>query len=276
MKLRSLLFVPGDRPERFPKAVASGADALILDLEDSVAPDNKAAARRAVAAWLAGDRGVPCFVRLNALDQDIDRDLAAVLPAAPNGLMLPKADDAGAVEALLERMHPAVVPILPIACESPAGIFSLSTFTGVARYLAGLTWGAEDLSAAVGAAAARGEDGAFTGPFDMVRALTLFAAGAAAVPAIETVYPAIADLAGLAACVARARRDGFTGMMAIHPSQIAIINAGFSPGPAEIAHARKVIDAFGADPGLGAVQIDGRMIDHPHLLLARRMLAQAE
>lgn len=274
MKLRSLLFVPADRPDRFARAAASGADALILDLEDSVAPERKDAGRAAVAEWLAADRAVPVFVRVNPLDGEYTQaDLAAVLPGRPDGIMLPKAEGAGSVQALLAMLGGAPLPILPIASETPAAIFQLGSYGAVRDHLAGLTWGAEDLPAAIGATSSREADGSYTAPYEMVRSLTLFGAHAAGAPAIETVFPRIDDPQALAAYVARARRDGFNGMMAIHPAQVDIINRGFTPGESEIAHARAVVDAFAANPGVGALKLDGRMIDRPHLVQARRILA---
>ena len=276
MSLRSLLFVPADRPDRFAKAAASGADALILDLEDSVAPERKPEGRAAIADWLAQNRAVPAFVRVNPLDGGlVEADLAAILPGKPDGLVLPKAEGAASVRALLALLGDNPPPILPIATETPAALFQLGSYGEVARHLAGLTWGAEDLPAAIGAATSREEDGRYTPPYEMVRSLTLFAAHAAGAPAIETVFPHIDAPDALAAYVARARRDGFTGMMAIHPAQVAIINAGFTPTDAEVAHARAVIDAFAASPAAGALRLDGRMIDRPHLIQARRILAQA-
>lgn len=276
MKLRSLLFVPADRPERFAKAAASGADALILDLEDSVAPAKKDVGRTAIAEWLAGDRaGVTTFVRVNPLDGDLtDADLAAVLPGRPDGLLLPKAEGAKSVEALVAKLGGVSLPILPIATETPAAIFQLGSYGAVASHLAGLTWGAEDLPAAIGAATSREADGSYTAPYELVRSLTLFGAHAAGSQAIETVFPRIDAPDALAAYVARARRDGFTGMMAIHPAQVATINAGFTPTEAEVAHARAVIDAFAANPGVGALKLDGKMIDRPHLVQAQRIIAQ--
>ena len=276
MSLRSLLFVPADRPDRFAKAAASGADALILDLEDSVAPDRKAEGRAAIADWLAQERAVPAFVRVNPLDSGlVEADLAAILSARPDGLVLPKAQGAASVRALLALCAGDPPPILPIATETPAAIFQLGSYGEVAAHLAGLTWGAEDLPAAIGATASREQDGRYTPPYEMVRSLTLFAAHAASAPAIETVFPGIDDAQALTAYVARARRDAFTAMMAIHPAQVAIINAGFTPTDIEVAHARAVIDAFAAHPEAGALKLDGRMIDRPHLLQAQRVVAQA-
>ena len=275
MKLRSLLFVPADRPERFAKAAGSGADAIILDLEDSVVPDRKPMAREAVAEYLAGERTVATIVRVNPLGGgETQADLDAVLQIAPDAIMLPKAEGAPSVRALLQMMHGAAIPILPIATETPAAIFELGSYREVFGCLAGLTWGAEDLPAAIGAATSREDDGRYTPPYDVARSLTLFAAHAAGVQAIETVYPAIADLEGLAAYAARGRRDGFTGMMAIHPSQISAINAAFTPTQEEIGKAQAIVDAFAANPGAGALQVDGKMIDAPHLKQAMKLLQQ--
>ncbi|MES2174383.1 MAG: CoA ester lyase [Pseudomonadota bacterium] len=276
MRLRSLLFVPGDRPDRFAKAAASGADALILDLEDSVAPERKPEARAAVADWLAGDRSIPCFVRINPLDSDHSAaDLAAVLPGRPDGIVLPKAEGAASVAALLALIGDNPPPILPIATETAAAIFQLGSYAALTTHLAGLTWGAEDLPAAIGATTAREEDGRYTPPYEMVRSLTLFAAHAAHVPAIETVFPRIDAPDALAAYVARARRDGFTGMMAIHPAQVATINRGFTPTPEELAQARAIVAAFDAHPGAGALRLDGKMIDQPHRKQAQQILDRA-
>lgn len=276
MKLRSLLFVPGDRPERFPKAVATGADALILDLEDSVAPDSKPAAREAVRAWIEAPRepGPAIFVRINPIDTDeAAADLAALSGLALDGIVLPKAEGAASVQTLLDRF-PGDYTVLPVASETPAAVFQLGTFAAVAGRLAGLTWGAEDLPASVGAITAREDDGSYTDPYRVVRALTLFGAHAATVPAIETVFPDFRNLDALAAYAARGRRDGFTGMLAIHPTQVAVINDAFTPNEAELAHARAIVAAFAANPGAGALQLDGKMIDAPHLKGARRLLAQ--
>ncbi len=278
MRLRSLLFVPGDRPERFDKAAASGADALILDLEDAVAPAGKAAARAAVSARLRAARGdVAVFVRVNPLGTALlDEDLAALGGLSPDAVVLPKAEGAASVRDLAVRMAAAEIdaPILPIATETPAAIFQLGSYAGCGVSLAGLTWGAEDLPAAIGAATSREEDGRFTAPYELARSLALFAAHAAGVAAIETVYPAFRDDAGLASYAARAARDGFTGMMAIHPAQVATINAAFTPTEAQMAQARAVVAAFEASPGAGVLQLDGKMIDAPHLVQARRLLAR--
>lgn len=275
--LRSLLFVPGDRPERFAKAAASGADAVILDLEDSVAPERKADARAAVADWLAAERAVPAVVRVNPLGGEaIAADIESLRATGPDALMLPKAEGAASIAALDGLLGAFDPPVIPIATETPAAVFELGSYRACADRLAGLSWGAEDLPAAIGAATAREADGRYTPPYELARSLVLFAAHAAGVPAIDTVFPAIADADGLAAHVARARRDGFTGMLAIHPAQVPVIHAGFVPGKAETARARAIVDAFAANPGAGALVLEGRMIDRPHLVQARRILALAQ
>jgi len=274
-RLRSLLFVPGDRPDRMEKALGLGADALILDLEDAVAPDAKPAARGMVAEFLAAHPGAPLFVRINPLDSGLaEHDLAAVLPAKPYGIVLPKAEG-GASLAALDAQLSGDIAILPIATETPAAIFALGSYGGVTPRLAGLTWGAEDLPAAIGAATSREADGSYTPPYQLARSLTLFSAHAAGVPAIETVYPDFRDLDGLAAYAARGRRDGFTGMMAIHPAQVSVINAAFTPSEEEVAHARRVVALFDSNPGAGALSLDGKMVDAPHLKAARALLASA-
>lgn len=273
-RLRSLLFVPGDRPDRMAKAAGLGADALILDLEDAVAPAAKAVAREAVSQCLRGPRPCLLFVRVNPLQSGmIDDDLAAILPAAPDGIVLPKAEGAASLAALDARLT-GDVRILPIATETPAAIFALGSYGGVSDRLCGLTWGAEDLPAAIGATAAREADGGYTAPYQLARSLTLFGAHAAGVPAIETVYPDFRDLEGLAAYAARGRRDGFAGMMAIHPAQVSVINAAFSPSEEEIAAAQRIVDLFAANPGAGALSLDGRMIDAPHLKAAVALLSR--
>ncbi|MGN5374758.1 HpcH/HpaI aldolase/citrate lyase family protein [Sphingomonas hankookensis] len=279
MKLRSLLFVPGDRPDRFVKAAGSDADALILDLEDAVAAPAKDTARAAVRDWLLEGASLPRIVRINPVDGPLAAaDLIALAGTRPDAIMVPKAEGAttiAALDALLAPHGLADIPLLPIATETPAAIFQLGSYGAVAHRLSGITWGAEDLPAAIGAATAREADGRYTPPYEMARALTLFGAHAAGVAAIDTVYPAIRDEAGLAAYAARAARDGFTGMMALHPAQVAPINAAFTPDAAAVARARAIVDAFAAHPGAGALQVDGRMVDAPHLKQARRILSLA-
>jgi citrate lyase subunit beta/citryl-CoA lyase len=278
VRLRSLLFVPGDRPDRMEKALGCGADALILDLEDSVAPAAKPEARRNVAEFLNVHSAAKLWVRINPLGgEEADKDLAAILASHPDGIVLPKAEGGASVAELTRRLTErgnATAQVLAIATETPAAMFQLGTYGGLKR-LAGLTWGAEDLPAAIGAATSREPDGRYAPPYELARSLCLFGAAAAGVAPIETVYPAFRDLDGLAAYAARARRDGFTGMMAIHPDQVPVINTAFTPSEAELAQARAVVAAFEAQPGAGTLSLDGRMIDRPHLLQAQRTLAAA-
>lgn len=281
MRLRSLLFTPGDRPDRMAKALDSGADAVILDLEDAVSPENKPEARRHVAEFLAAaERRALIFVRVNPLGgPEADRDLAAILTGAPDGLLLPKSEGAASVRALQARAAAygaGLPPVLPIATETPAAIFGLGGYREVADLLCGLTWGAEDLPAAMGAAAAREPDGGYCAPYEVARSLTLFGAHAAGVAPIDTVYPAFRDAEGLAAYAARARRDGFRGMLAIHPAQIPAINAAFAPSALEIDWAKRALAAFAAAPGAGAVALDGAMLDAPHKRQALRILDEAK
>jgi citrate lyase subunit beta/citryl-CoA lyase len=200
-----------------------------------------------------------------------------VLSAHPDGIVLPKAEGGASVAELTRRLSErgnATSRIMAIATETPAAIFQLGSYGGLKR-LAALTWGAEDLPAAIGAATSREEDGSFTAPYELARSLCLFGAAAAGVAPIETVYPAFRDLDGLGRYAARARRDGFVGMMAIHPDQVPVINAAFSPNEAEIAYARRVVEAFQASPGAGTLSLDGRMVDRPHLVQAQRLLSSA-
>ena len=274
MRLRSLLFVPGDRPDRIEKALATEADVVILDLEDSVAKEKKDYARQTVASFLVRPRPKPIFVRINVLGtMATSADLDTAMPHSPDAIVLPKAEGAASVMELDKRLwafDAGDTPILPIATETPAAIFALGQYAGITPRLCGLTWGAEDLSAAVGGVP-REEDGRFTPPYEMVRALSLFGAHAAQVPAIETVYPALQDEAGLAAYAARGHRDGFAGMLALHPAQIAAINTAFTSTADELIWAQRVVESFAG--GDGVIQLDGKMIDAPHLKRARAILA---
>jgi citrate lyase subunit beta / citryl-CoA lyase len=278
MRLRSLLFVPGDRPDRMEKASGAGADALILDLEDSVSLARKDKARNSVADFLSrAPRGVPLFVRINPLGSNlVDDDLAAIASVKPDGIVLPKAEGGHSVIDLDRRLNilgNADTVVLPIATETPAAIFGLGSYTKATPRLCGLTWGVEDLSAAIGASAAGEADGRYSAPYEVARSLLLFGAHAAGVPAVETVYPAFQDGEGLKAYATQGRRDGFTGMMAIHPSQVPIINSAFAPSQAELDWAKRVVDVFNQHPGAGVLSLDGKMVDAPHLAQARRLLA---
>ena len=284
MTLRSLLFIPGDSERKLAKGDGCGADALILDLEDAVAAKNKAAARALVAAFLAerpgGQRTSQLWVRVNPLDSGlIDDDLAAVIGGAPDGVMLPKCDGPDDVRALsvkLDQRGAARTMILPVATETALAPFRLGDYAGAGLdRLAGLTWGAEDLSAALGASTNRDEHGEWAFTYKMVRSLTLLGAKAAGVAAIDTLYVDFRDDEGLRVSSRASRAEGFTGRLAIHPGQVAAINESYLPSTAEIDHARRVIEAFAAAPGAGTVGLDGRMLDRPHLRQAEAVLAQA-
>lgn len=282
----SLLFVPGNSERKFDKASSSAAEALILDLEDSVAPDSKAEARVAVRAMLERSASAKkLWVRVNALESGamLD-DLSAVIPGRPFGIVVPKTRggaDLGRVAHYLDALENAFkVPagstrILPIATEVGEAVFSMGSYAGVTPRLWGLTWGAEDLAADVGALVNR-IDGRYTEPFRLARSLCVHAAAAAGVPAYDTVYVELEDLGPLKAEAEEARRDGFAGKLAIHPKHVAVIDAVFTPSEAELAWARKVVEAFRANPSSGAFRLEGKMIDRPHLRSARRMLGAAE
>lgn len=280
MKLRSLLFVPGDRPDRMEKAAGLEADALILDLEDAVSLENKASARDHVAAFLLKPRkpGLRLIVRINPLDSGLtEADLHALLSAGPDAIMLPKANGASDVAETLTIMKGAgrSLPILPLTMETPDALFTMGEYLMVKEHLYGLTWGAEDLSAALGAKSSRDEHGHLREPLRLARAMTVFAARAAVVPAIETVYADFKNEEGLRHAATQAAKDGFSGMLAIHPLQVPIINDAFTPGPDELARAEEIVAAFADNPGKGALQIRGKMIDAAHLKLARAVIERS-
>jgi citrate lyase subunit beta/citryl-CoA lyase len=288
MRLRSLLFVPGDSERKFAKAGGVGADVLILDLEDSVAPSMKARAREMVSGWLDDPAPRPWafFVRANPFDTGLTvDDLAAVVKPGLAGLLIPKADGAADIvrmghylDALEARagMAPGTVKLAVVATETALAMFNLGSYTPAHPRLVGLTWGAEDLSAAVGATNPREADGSWTFPSQLARAQCLFAAAAAGVAPLETLQADFRDTARLEQTSRAARRDGFTGRIAIHPDQVAVINACFSPSPAELEEARAVVAAFAANPDAGTLGIGGKMYDVPHLKAAHRTLAAAE
>lgn len=284
--MRSLLFVPGDSPKKLDKGLGSGADALLIDLEDSVALGEKETARRITAEFLAAHRdkaGRPrLFVRVNGLTTGlVDADLDGVMQASPDGIVLPKtvggADVAhlGAKLAVREAefgLEDSATRILAIGTENALGVFALGTFAGASHRLTGIAWGGEDLSADLGAEANRDDGGAYTEPYRIARALTLMGAAAAGVDAVDSVYTNFRDMAGLESECREARRDGFVAKMAIHPAQVPVINEAFTPSPEAIERARAVIAAFEANPGAGVVGVDGEMLDRPHLLRAKRLL----
>lgn len=279
---RSFLFVPADSERKLQRAGSAGADALILDLEDSVAADARPDARLLAAEYLRGKKDV--WVRINPLDSnDAIADLEAVMPSAPAGIVLPKPRNAADAIALskhidqLEQQHDiehGQTRILALCTERPEALFALHSYVDATERLYGLSWGAEDLSAAVGASANRDEQGNWLPLYEMARSFCLLAAAAAEVTALDTVFTDFRDGDGLLRYAASARRDGFTGMLAIHPAQIDTINAAFVPSTAEVEHARRVVALFDENPGAGTVGMDGKMIDRPHLVQARRILDQ--
>jgi citrate lyase subunit beta/citryl-CoA lyase len=281
---RSFLFVPADSERKMRKAGDAGADALILDLEDSVAPGARPEARVMASEYLQGKKNV--WVRINPFDtEDSAADLEAVMSAAPAGIVLPKARTAADGIALarridvLEQQHnieQGHTGIIALCTERPEALFSLNTYIGATERLVGLSWGAEDLSAAVGASANRDEHGNWLPTFEMARSLCLLAAAAAEVAAIDTVYTDFRDREGLLRYAENARRDGFSGMLAIHPAQVGPINTAFAPSGAEVEYARRVVAIFDENPGAGTVGMDGRMIDRPHLVQAQRILNLAK
>jgi citrate lyase subunit beta/citryl-CoA lyase len=287
--MRSLLFVPGDDEKKLAKALSSGADALIVDLEDSVAYSAKPAARATAAAFLREARGrAPrprLFLRVNPLDGALaDADLEAVMAQAPDAIVLPKSLGGASVQQLGAKLavHEAehglpdgATRILAIASETARALFGFESYIGCSRRLEGLAWGGEDLSADLGAESNRLADGAYAGPYALARTLTLIGAVAAGVSAIDAVYTNFRDSEGLRAEALGARRDGFVAKMAIHPAQVPVINEVFTPSAEALAHARAVIAAFAAAPGAGVVSLDGEMLDLPHWTRAKKVLARA-
>lgn len=283
--MRSLLFVPADSEKKLAKAFGAGADVVILDLEDSVAPDAKPRARALAAEAIASaPTGARVCVRVNPLASGlIDDDLAAVMPAGPALVMLPKSEAGRDVMALAARLavHEAqagredgATRIVAIATETAAALFGLHTYA-VGPRLAGLSWGAEDLAAALGATRKRDETGAYTDTFRLARTLCLAGAVAAEAAPIDTVFTDFRNEGALAAECEAAAADGFTGKLAIHPAQVPVINGAFTPSPEALAKAQRIIDAFAQNPGAGVVALDGEMIDEPHKTLAERTLARA-
>jgi citrate lyase subunit beta/citryl-CoA lyase len=283
MSIRSFLFVPGDSERKLAKGQASEADALILDLEDAVAPARKPLARAMVAEYLgqASSRSPELWVRINPLDEGGLDDLAAVARAAPDGIVVPKTGGPADVLRLshyldaLERRDAVATPIriLPVATETARAPFRLGDYadTPLPR-LYGLTWGAEDLSSAIGASTNKDAAGEWAFTYRMVRSACLLAAKAARVEAVETLFADFRDRDGLHASCIAAAQEGFTGRIAIHPGQVAVINAAFMPSDAAVAHAHRVIAAFDANPDAGAVGLDGMMLDMPHLKQAQHVL----
>jgi citrate lyase subunit beta / citryl-CoA lyase len=290
MPMRSWLFAPGDSEKKLAKLPETGADVVILDLEDAVATEAKPNARELTRRWLEAHRTQVVqgerqqhWVRINALDTpDWKEDLVAAMSGAPDGIMIPKATGPEVLPNLaaeiyeLEQKHGIpnnTTKLLPLVSETPAAALRIPEYVGAAApRLLGLTWGAEDLSAALGATRKRTEGGGWSDTFRLVRSTVLLTAHARECLAIDTLYADFRDLEGLQRAAAESRADGFGGMLAIHPAQVPVINAAFTPSEAELTEARAVVAAFAADPGSGAVSLDGKMLDQPHFKQARRLL----
>ncbi len=287
MRLRSLLFVPGDSERKFARGRTAGADVLILDLEDAVAPSMKLAARRMVSEWLgeAGTIDARLFVRVNPLDTGMTSDdLAAVVRPGLAGILVPKANgaqDVATIAAMIDGLEADAgiatgsVKIMVVATETPQAMFALGSYTPPHARLMGLTWGAEDLAAAIGATGNKEPDGQWTEPYRLARSMCLFAAASAGIVPVETLYADFRDGEGLETDCRRARRDGFLGRIAIHPDQVETINRCFTPSDAELTEARKIAAVFAASPNAGTLGIDGKMYDIPHLKAAHKTLAAA-
>ena len=284
--MRSLLFVPADGGSKLDKAMVSGADAIIIDLEDSITPERKGQARAAALEFLnsavSKKQRPRILVRINGLDTGMtDADLDAVVAGKPDAIVFPKAEGGSTVIHLdakltareaIAGLPEGSIKILAQAVESATGLFAAGTYRDASKRLIGLTWGPEDLSAELGAESNRDEHGILTAPYRLARNICLYAAAAAKLPAIETVYVDFRNSEGLRRDTQDARRDGFNGRLAIHPAQVAVINAVFTPTLEEIEKAKMVVAAFAAQPRAGAVGIDGKMFDRPHLIRAWRLL----
>jgi citrate lyase subunit beta/citryl-CoA lyase len=278
--------VPGDSEHKFAKASGIGADALILDLEDAVAPPRKALARETVKNLLAGPpRNWAFLVRINPLGSGLTlEDLAAIVRPGLDGVLIPKVNGMQDIELISNYVDvlevatgvtPGHIKLLVVATETPAAMIGFAGYATPNRRLVAMTWGAEDLGAALGALSNKEADGSWTFPYQVARAQCLFAAGAAGVAALDTLYGDFKDEKGLADSCRIARRDGFVGKIAIHPAQVATINECFTPSETDLAHARRVVAAFAAQPDAGTLGIDGKMYDMPHLIAAKRALASA-
>ena len=284
MRLRSPLFAPGDSIRKIEKAVASAADAVIIDLEDSVAASAKEATRPAVVAAVESNRGRNIIVRVNPRSTPwYLGDLAAIIPSQPNAILLPKctgADDLRAQDHHMEVLEVASgfevgsIQVIALVTETAPSLFTLGQYAGVAARLIALGFGAEDISGDLGVPPRRA-DGAYPAPIAAARATTLTAAGAGGIVAIDTPWTDFRDPAGLRADAENAVADGFVGKFLIHPDQIEIANEVFSPSAEQVVWAEKVLDAFARNPDAGVFALDGKMIDRPHFRLASRILASA-
>ncbi len=286
--LRSMLFVPGDSEKKLAKAASTPADALILDLEDAVAVERLETARGMVCEYLLQHpRGQQqAWVRINPLQTDLAlKDLATVMRGRPDGIVLPKplnARDVIQLDHFLSALETregitlGSTRIIPVATEVAGALFELNSYAGASPRLAGLTWGAEDLATAVGASTNKDAHGEFDFTFQLARSMCLLAASHAQVQAIDTLTVDFRDTDRLTKDVLRARQSGFTGKLAIHPDQVLPIHAGLAPDAHEVAHAQRIVDAFAQAGGAGAVQLDGKMVDKPHLTQALRLLQLAQ
>lgn len=283
---RSWLFAPGDSEKKMTKAMEGEADIVLIDLEDAVAPDAKAAARPMVHDFIKANpqQRARLWVRINPFDGPHTlADLAAVMPAHPGGIMLPKVYGRADVEKLdhclsalevANGIEEGSTPVIVLITETAEAMFHTGSYKGAPRVVA-LTWGAEDLADSIGASSNRNEDGSYSFTYELARSLTVLGAATAGVTAIETISADFRDLDALKARAEKVRRDGFRGMMAIHPAQVPVINEAFTPTEAEIAEAQEIVDVFAANPGVGAIGWKGAMLDRPYLARAERLLRQA-
>ncbi|MGA1807844.1 CoA ester lyase [Sphingobium sp. WW5] len=286
IKMRSWLFAPGDSEKKMAKAADSAADIALFDLEDAVATENKPLARQMVHDFLAAkpEGRERLWVRVNPLDGPYTLDdLAAIMPARPGGIMLPKVYGRQDVERLdhyltaFEAAHGierGSTPLIVLVTETAEAMFHTGDYKGAPRVVA-LTWGAEDLADSIGASSNRNADGSYGFTYELARSMCLLGAATAGVTAIETIQGDFRDLDGLKARAEKVRRDGYRGMLAIHPAQVDVINAAFTPTPEEIAEAQAIVDIFAANPGVGAIGYKGGMLDRPYLSRAEQLLRQA-
>lgn len=283
---RSWLFAPGDSEKKMTKAMEGSADIVLIDLEDAVAPDNKANARPMVHDFIKAhpEQRHRLWVRINPFDGPYTfHDLAAIMPAHPGGIMLPKVYSRAEVEKLdhclsalevANGIEEGSTPMIVLITETAEAMFHTGSYKGAPRVVA-LTWGAEDLADSIGASSNRNPDGSYSFTYELARSLTVLGAATAGVTAVETISADFRDLDALKARAEKVRRDGFRGMMAIHPAQVDVINAAFTPTLEEIAEAQEIVDVFAANPGVGAIGWKGGMLDRPYLARAERLLKQA-
>jgi citrate lyase subunit beta/citryl-CoA lyase len=274
MQPRSWLFVPADSERKIAKALDSEADALIFDLEDSVTPTQKAAARDILKHLPPRSDGPQWWVRINPLGSEhIKADVGVFASADFSGVVLPKVESGTDVAELTHRT--GNLPVHAIVTETPASLFGLLTYRACSPMLAAMSWGAEDLSAALGAASKYDSDGGLSFTYRLARSLCLVGAVAAGVQPVDGVFADFRDADGLRAEAEAARHEGFAGKLAIHPDQVSVINAAFTPSPEDVSHAEAIVAAFEAQPDAGVLSVGGRMVDRPHLVQARRVLDRA-